>query len=91
MKYNFRIKKLEQNIIICNDIGTPQFRFPKSPEQQICWIESMGLDNFVFTKNIKLCSDHFEEGCLQKDGNLVKLKSGSIPNLFSACKLACAY
>ena len=55
-----------------------------------CWIENMGLDNFVFTNNMRLCSDHFEEERLQNDGNLVKIKSGSMTGKFSStCERAC--
>ena len=52
------------------------------------WIDmSDELDNLVFTNNMRLCSEHFDEGCLEKDGNLVKL---NLPDL-NITKMHCFF
>lgn len=50
----------------------------------------MNIENFIPSKHMRLCSDHFEKKCFQTGGNNVKLNPGSQPTIFRTYKSACA-
>lgn len=66
-------------------------RFPCNPDTRRQWIVKIKRDvgpYFQITDNTKVCSKHFSKDCILKSiTGLNKLKTGSVPTLFSWCRL----
>ncbi|XP_022830497.1 uncharacterized protein LOC111359270 [Spodoptera litura] len=69
-----------------NEEGLSFFRFPLNECLKKLWIEKIGNENIKPAIGIAICSKHFEDHCVNRTMNCVRLKDGAIPTLFSAVK-----
>ncbi|XP_013790213.1 THAP domain-containing protein 3-like isoform X3 [Limulus polyphemus] len=60
-------------------------KFPtkSDPERSKKWVINMCRDNFKPHSHSLLCSVHFTEECFDKTGQIVRLKTGAVPTIFS--------
>ncbi|XP_068228839.1 uncharacterized protein [Palaemon carinicauda] len=58
-------------------------KFPSDPGRQRQWLVNVRRHDFVPTRYSTLCSDHFEEWCFDRTGNIVRLRRTAVPTLFA--------
>ena len=60
------------------------FRFPGNDIHRREWLEAMGRADWEPPESARICSDHFSESSIKRQGTKVTLKRGSIPSLFKS-------
>lgn len=56
--------------------------FPKKRELLKTWIVNMKRENFCPSKYSLLCSDHFEDSCFDRTGQIIRLREDAVPTIF---------
>ncbi|RVE41124.1 hypothetical protein evm_014224 [Chilo suppressalis] len=65
-----------------NNEGLSFFRFPKNEDLRKLWIEKIGSENIKPAVVAKICSKHFEENCINRTLDVVRLKDDVVPTIF---------
>ncbi|KAL8563690.1 hypothetical protein ACOMHN_050518 [Nucella lapillus] len=63
--------------------GRSFHQFPKDPTRQEEWVKALGRKGFQATAYSRICSDHFEESCFDRTGQVTRLKENATPSLFN--------
>ena len=69
----------------CRSRGVSFHRLPVSDLNLLSsWVEKIGVTNYPLSRNLRICSEHFELDCfvVHKDGRRV-LKRTAVPSLFN--------
>ncbi|XP_076465863.1 uncharacterized protein LOC143297409 isoform X2 [Babylonia areolata] len=62
--------------------GITFHKFPRDPTQREEWVKAVKRENFKVSKFSRLCSSHFEESCLDRTGQTVRLRENAVPTIF---------
>ncbi|CAH2085969.1 unnamed protein product [Euphydryas editha] len=65
-----------------NDEGLSFFRFPRNEALQNLWKDNIGTENIKPFKVVRVCSKHFEDNCINRTLDVVRLKDDVVPTLF---------
>lgn len=57
-------------------------RFPRNETLQKLWKDNIGTENIKPFKVAKVCSKHFEDNCINRTLDVVRLKDDVVPTLF---------
>ena len=59
------------------------YRFPSESGVRKAWEIAVRRDGFVATDSSVLCSSHFQEEDFDRTGQIVRLRDGVVPSIFS--------
>ncbi|XP_029690930.1 THAP domain-containing protein 6-like [Takifugu rubripes] len=63
--------------------GITFHRFPKDKDKRKKWELALRREGFTATESSVICSQHFKQDDFDRTGQVVRLKDGVIPSLFS--------
>ncbi|KAG2471421.1 ASTER protein, partial [Polypterus senegalus] len=59
------------------------FMFPTDPILKKTWESALGRERFSASSSTVLCSQHFEEADVDRTGQIVRIREGAVPSVFS--------
>lgn len=57
-------------------------RFPRNKALEKLWKDSISTENIKPFKVLRVCSKHFEENCINRTLDVVRLKDDAVPTIF---------
>uniref|UniRef100_A0A1A8PCU5 THAP domain-containing protein 1 n=1 Tax=Nothobranchius pienaari TaxID=704102 RepID=A0A1A8PCU5_9TELE len=79
--------KCAYNCEYSSDSEVKFFKFPLcSPRKLKKWLSNMKWDDWTPTRFSVLCSNHFEEQCIDRTGKHVTLREDAVPTIFTSCE-----
>ncbi|KAK7130379.1 hypothetical protein R3I93_019877 [Phoxinus phoxinus] len=63
--------------------GITFHKFPKNKDARKKWEVALRREGFTASASTVLCSQHFKQGDFDRTGQIVRLRDGVIPSVFS--------
>ncbi|XP_039626432.1 THAP domain-containing protein 6-like [Polypterus senegalus] len=63
--------------------GITFHKFPTDPILKKTWESALGRERFSASSSTVLCSQHFEEADVDRTGQIVRIREGAVPSVFS--------
>ena len=58
------------------------YRFPKDKVRRKQWVQKIHREKWSPKKHTLICSNHFQESCIYRAGNIVKINQDAVPTRF---------
>lgn len=63
--------------------GYALHRFPSDPLLKKKWENALWKEGFSASANSVLCSQHFQEECFDRTGQIVRVREKAVPSIFA--------
>lgn len=83
-----KLKRVIDSFLITTDFVFFTLRLPRNEAKKRIWLEAIGNENLInHTKEIFICSLHFEDNSFNRTLGVVRLRDDAVPSLYKQVTL----